>query len=296
MRTKSTEIIEGYPDLIICSDIHLREDTPISRVDDFWEAQWRKIDFISGLQKKYNCPVVHGGDLFHHWKPSPFLLSKAMEHLPDNFYTIYGQHDLPQHNLELAYKSGINTLERAGKIKVLKTCHFGQEPSKASLFLPISEISILVWHTFNYQGKMPWPDCPAPTASRLLKKYPEYDLIITGDNHQSFVEKYENRILVNPGSLMRTTADQIDAKPAVYLYFSKSNSVKQVYLPVKKDVISREHIERKEARDNRLSAFIKKLNADWEADISFEENITRILQTDKVSENVKKIVNRAVFE
>jgi predicted phosphodiesterase len=291
MRTKSTNIIEGTPDLIICSDIHLREDIPVSRTDDFWAAQWKKLDFISNLQKKYNCSVIHGGDLFHHWKPSPFLISKAIQHLPDKFLTIYGQHDLPQHNLELAYKCGINTLEKAGKIKILNGCHFGQEPTDSNSTPPI-----LVWHTFNYQGKLPWPDCPASTASKLLKKYPQFDLIITGDNHQSFVEELNGRILVNPGSMMRTTADQIDFRPSVYLYYSKSNSVKRVYLPIEADVISREHITRKEERDNRLESFISKLNTDWEADVSFEENVTRMMEENKTKEAIKKIVNQAVFE
>jgi N-acetylmuramoyl-L-alanine amidase len=41
------------------------------------------------LQEKHQCPVFHAGDLFDYWKPSPWLISKAIEHLPDKFYTIY---------------------------------------------------------------------------------------------------------------------------------------------------------------------------------------------------------------
>lgn len=293
MRGKTENILE-QPSLIICSDIHLREDVPVCRTDDFWEAQWRKLDFISELQRKYNCSVIHGGDLFHHWKPSPFLISKAIEHLPYDFWTIYGQHDLPQHNLEMAYKCGINTLVKAGKLQLLNGCHFGQEPERASLLY--SDTKILVWHTYNYQGKEPWPGCEALTSSKLLKKHPEYDLIITGDNHQSFVEEYNGRILINPGSMMRTTADQIDFKPCVYLYFHKSNTVKKVYLPIEPDVITRDHIERIEERNNRLESFISRLNTDWEAEVGFEENVIRLLKENNIKESVKEIVNRAVFE
>jgi len=85
--------------------MHLREDTPTCFIGDFQKEQWTAMDFISDLQEKYDCAVIHAGDLFHHWKPSPWLLSMAIQHLPKVFYTIYGQHDLPQHNTELMSKS-----------------------------------------------------------------------------------------------------------------------------------------------------------------------------------------------
>ena len=105
------------PSTILASDFHLREDHPVCRTDDFWQAQWKKVDFVSELQEKYDCPVLHAGDLFDFWKPSPYLLTETIKHLPNKFFTVYGQHDLPQHNLKLAYKCGINTLAEAGKLK-----------------------------------------------------------------------------------------------------------------------------------------------------------------------------------
>ena len=61
-RTKQTQT---NIDAILTGDWHLREDTPICRTDDFQTAQWEKVRIISDLQKKYNCPVIHSGDLFH---------------------------------------------------------------------------------------------------------------------------------------------------------------------------------------------------------------------------------------
>ena len=250
--------------------------------------------------------MIHGGDLFDHWKPSPHLLSETIKHLPEQFYTIYGQHDLPQHNLELAHKCGINCLSEAKKLTIMTECHFGQFPEKGSIShikestKPIYNLDsykkILVWHTFNFQGKLPWPGCEALPASKLLKKYPEYDLIVTGDNHQSFVEEYEGRLCVNPGSMMRMTADQADFKPSVYLWYAETNTVKRVYLPIEPDVISREHIDRQRERDDRLDAFVGRLNTEWEAEVSFEENVTRMIKENKVSEAIEKIVEKAVFE
>ena len=297
------------PNAILTGDWHLREDQPTCRTDDFWKTQWKKVDFIKHLQEKYNCPVLHAGDLFNHWKPSPRLLSETILRLPKHFYTIYGNHDLPQHNLDLAYKCGINTLERAGVLAVLDECHWNQEPKYGSFHkekIDVTCISdsfpryihygsnILVWHVMNYQGKKPWPGCIDPSAASLLRKQPQYDLILTGHNHKPFVEKHEGRLLVNPGSITRQATDQIDHKPRVYLWYAKTNTVEPIYLPIEQDVISREHIDKISEREDRIDAFISKLDNDWEAGVSFEENLERFEKTNQVRQSVIQIVHKAV--
>jgi len=281
------------PSCVLTSDWHLREDQPVCRTDNHETAQWVKVDFIKALQKKYNCPIFHSGDLFNHWKPSPHLLSKTIEHLPDQFWTIYGNHDQPQHNMELVYKSGINTLLTAGKLKLIHTCHWGEEPEEASLSFP-NDRNVLVWHIMTYQAKTPWPGCVDPMAGKLLRKYPEYSLILTGHNHKSFVEQYEGRLLVNPGSLTRHDADQINHKPRVYLWYAETNTVEPVYLPIEDNVISREHIETVKKRNNRIDAFISQLDSEWEAAVSFEENLKRFFSHNEVRKSIKDIVMNSI--
>ena len=147
-----------------------------------------------------------------------------------------------------------------------------------------------------WQGKRPWPGCTDPSAVAVLKKYPEYDLILTGDNHKPFTEEYEGRLLVNPGSITRQSADQIDHTPRVYLYYASTNTVRPVFLPVQegKEVISRDHIDRKEERTERISTFISRLGGEWEAGLSFEENLKRFFESNKVLDSVKQIVWDAV--
>ena len=285
------------PDAILCSDIHLREDQPTCRTDNYQMAQLKKLEFIKHLQVHHDCAVLHAGDLFHHWKPSPHLLSMTIKYLPAKFHTIYGQHDLPQHNFDLRHKSGIHTLETDGTLEVLDECHFGEEPKDDSLtFAPGVPYTrdILVWHVMNYQGKKLWPGQIDPTATKLLRKYPQYDLIVTGDNHKPFVEEYEGRLLVNPGSMMRMTADQIDHRPRVYLWYADTNTVEPVYLPIEDGVITREHIERTEQRNERIDAFISRLEGDWEANVGFEENLERFAKSNKVRESVMNIVYKAI--
>jgi DNA repair exonuclease SbcCD nuclease subunit len=291
-------------DFILTSDWHLRESTPRCRTDDFWEAQWKKVQFVSALQAEHECPVLHSGDLFHHWKPSPHLLTTAIEKLPNDFFTIYGQHDLPQHNWELRYKSGIHTLERAGRITVIESHEYVELPAggptigiegcswKQEPYLP--DCSILLWHKMVWQGKRLWPGQTDPSAVAILKKYKDYDLILTGDNHKPFVEEYQGRLLVNPGSLMRQSASQVDHLPRVYLYYGDTNTVEPVYIPIESDVVSRAHLERSEERDNRISAFIEKIKGDWDTELDFEANLEKFFKTHDISDPVKEICNKAL--
>lgn len=282
-------------DLILTSDWHLRETTPVCRIDNFWETQWQKVEFVGKLATAHGCPVVHAGDLFHHWKPSPNLIRMAIKHLPTQFYTIYGQHDLPQHNWDLREKSGIATLDEARRVKVLDNCHWGQDPVLEEYpSIAMANRHILVWHKMVWQGKRLWPGQKDPSAVNILRKYPNYDLIVTGDNHIPFVEHYEGRILVNPGSLTRQDADQIDHKPRVYLYYADSNTVVPVYIPIDNSVVQRDHIDDKAEREGRLEAYISRLNQEWTIDLSFERNLDEFFRANKIREDIQKLIYSAI--
>ena len=295
--------ISQHPDLpsvpptaILTSDWHLRETQPPCRTDNFWGAQWKKVAFISFLQKKYDCPVVHAGDLFHHWKPSPYLLSMAMEYLPKKFFTVYGNHDLPQHNLDLAHKSGIHALEKAGKLTVLPKGHVGQAVPLTTL-TDYGLKGLIVWHKFVWvgMGKLPWPGCTAPRAEDVLRKLKHVKAILTGDNHQCFcMQDEKGRWLINPGSLTRQTVDQIDHKPTVFLWYGKSNKIVPVELPIEKDVISRDHIKIEQEKNRYLEDFVKRLSNDWNAGVSFETNLKKFFETNDIRQPVQDVVWWAV--
>ena len=282
-------------DLILCSDFHLRETVPQCRTDDFWETQWEKVVFIRTLQQEHNCPVLMAGDLFHHWKPSPNLLSYAYDILPRDFHCVYGQHDLPQHNWQNREKSGMHNLATVGAVTLLDGAHWGDDPELLTYpSFEIEDRKILVWHRMIWQGKRLWPGQTDPSSVAVLKKYPEYDLVLTGDNHKAFTEEYKGRLLVNPGSLTRQTAGQIDFKPRVYLYSADDNTARPVYLPIPNDAITRVHIDRSDERDGRIQAFVDKLSGEYEVTMSFEANLEQFFKTNNTLASVKNIVYHAI--
>ena len=279
------------PTAILTSDWHLREDTPICYTGNFQKEQWNAVDFISKLQSQYNCPVICAGDLLHHWKSSPWLLSMAIEHLPNKLYVCLGQHDLPTHSFELYHKSGVYTLERAGILTLLNGTHWEQEPIElAHSTLPSD---ILVWHHLTYLTK-PFPGATGGMAEGILRKYNQFRLVITGDNHQSFTVEYQGRRLVNPGSLTRQTADQANFQPRVALWYAEDNSIQWVNLPIQEGVISREHIEVKEQRDARIDAFVSRLDGDYAVELSFEDNLESFFKVNNTRDSIKQIIYKSL--
>lgn len=293
-------------DAIICSDLHLTEQTPICRTDDYIRAQRNKLNFISDLQKQYKCPVLCAGDIFDHWKPSPWLISFALQHLPDQLIAIPGQHDLPHHNLELIEKSGFWALMQAERILyrikifnklgfALYALPFGMKVPEKSPIEDVKDKKILMLHQLTWQ-KEPWTGAdPKVNARKLLKDNPDFDLIITGDNHQAFTEEYEGRLLINPGSMMRSTADQIDFRPRVYLWEAESKTAEIVYLPIESGVVTREHLEKKAEHEHRMDAFIELIQSEeFEIGVSFEENVKHVLKTGNINQAVQAKVLEAL--
>ena len=290
------------PSAILTADKHLREDIPVCRTDDYVQAQWDKIQFENQLAEKYGCPILDAGDVFNKWKPSPWLIREAVERLGGNRITIPGNHDLPNHSLESYEKSGLSVLESVDIYTVLKNnCLKEKEFNVCGISYGQAgnwnraddNKSILLLHQMVWQGKkLPYPGAEneGNEVTELLKKYPEFDLIVTGHNHQTFVQEYKGRLLVNPGSMMRSTTDQMDFKPSLFLWYADTNKVEQVFYPIKQGVITREHIEKREEQDARLQAFVQGLKQDAEIGLGFERNLEQFMNKNNISAAVKEKV------
>jgi len=298
---------EQTPDAILCSDLHLREDTPTCRTDDYWKAQWGKVQWLRKLSLRHNCPILCAGDIFHHWKPSPYLIRMAHVFLP-KMMVVAGQHDLPQHNLGLLEKSGLGVLEKTGKVYfpapldrtiegypygIIQGFSYGEELKPAK---PPYRIAIV--HRFTWKGKPPWPGAPEEgNVKRVMKELRGFVLIVTGDNHIPFEKRNDQgQLLVNPGSMMRMTADQADHHPRVYLWYARKNQIIPKYYPIEEGVICRKHLDEKTERDKRMDAYVSRLREDVEISLSFEQNIEEFMRKNKINKHIQRIVWKALEE
>lgn len=305
------------PDAILTSDWHIRSDSPIARTDNYCEAMFGKLSFIIDLAQKHDCPILLAGDLGHRPGPRnwPFqLLYWCMTTLPQaEIIAIAGQHDLPGHQLDLFNESGMGILRKGGAISFIQSpASFPQQGDKIhfelhpfSFGVPISKPTnehcpvprIAVTHQMIIQDRELWPGQKAPKGHEILKKYPQYNLILSGDNHNAFTAEYEGRWLVNPGSLMRAHADQVDHKPRVYLWYADTNEIEKVYIPIQQDVLSREHIEKKNHRESRFQSFVKQTEKTWnkgELSLSFKNNMEIFFSKNRLRKPVKTKIIKAM--
>ena len=329
MKRNRPPIVFKKADAILSADWHIRPDTPTCRTDNFFTAQEKKIDFIFALANKNDCPILVAGDLGHKplnngwptWLLEWFI--KKVKTAKVDIIIIPGQHDLPNHRLDLFPISGIGVLEAAGIIKIIGVitvnneilgCHLYPKSTEKYGFkivpfpygTPIKPLGqdidyempnismIAMTHQMVIEDNVSWPGQQASTGYALLKQFPEYDLILSGDNHIPFTAEYEGRILVNPGSIMRTTADQVNYTPRIYLWYANENRVESVYLPIEQDVISRTHIEIAEKRDKRMEAYAIRAREDVEIELSYPDNLTRYFNKHRTQGRVKTKVWEAV--
>jgi len=302
------------PNAIITADIHLRDTIPICRTDDFWEAQAKKIKKLCDVQKEFgDIPILDGGDLFHKWASSPYLEAWAIKNLPENIFTVPGNHEMPSHNLNLMSKSSLSVLEAAGKLEVLTDKHHIMKDINIVGFpygvdikeylnndnfeLDLDDICINVALIHQYVDKegTPWFDNKAMSADELLDLLPQFDLIITGHNHKNFLFKRGDQLLVNTGSMMRTTTTQKDYCPLFYLWYANSNTVEAIPYPIETDVISIEHIQKEKQKEERYNSFINKLNDNYDIELSFEKNLEKHFKHNIIRKPVEAIIRESMI-
>lgn len=301
--------VQQKPLAILTADWHLRHDNPICRTDDFQKEQFRKILFIQSVQKRLGYPpILHAGDLFNKHTVPLWFLHKTINHFLriKKFYTIIGNHDVPGHNVKDIDKSALGIMEAAGVVRVL---YLAKEIDRDTVVFPVNwgesiydyndDIKqlqddgnnvIVLAHEMTYYVKAPFPGCDADSSSMILKKSPA-DVIVTGHNHQSFMAvSRDDKILINPGSLMRQTASQETHRPAIFI-LNRDYTVERVEIPIAKGVITRDHIKgKKEEKDN----FIASLEYESDEGLDFENEVESVMKEVKARPLTKKEVFKAI--
>jgi DNA repair exonuclease SbcCD nuclease subunit len=297
-------------DAILCADLHIREDQPLCRTDDYWEAQDKKLKWLFNLKKIHNCPILAAGDIFHDWKPKDVkngykFIAWCNENISD-IIVIAGQHDTPNHNVELIEKSAIYACKKINLIgKGFAWRHFDNFSVRG--FTWGAEItngtkmdyhSAVLIHTYINTPNNKNEHIDGEDADKILDTLSNFDLVVSGDNHIPFVHKNKRgQILVNPGSMMRMKADQIDHKPRVYLWNAVANEVVPSYFPIEEGVVTRKHIEKKKAKDGKIDSFVQMAKkGNTEVSASFQENMKKHLNKNKARKNVENLIYKCMEE
>jgi len=263
------------------------------------------VDFIFNLAEENAIPIFVAGDLGHRPQWPNWLLEKfinKMNQYSANIILCFGQHDIPQHNVELISTSAVGVLLESHYVisaeywdeQYVAAFHYG-ERIKKSIPPKGEKVEMALAHQMVVENQPDdYPGQVADNAKSLLKRFPQYRLILCGDNHKPFVVEHEGRILVNPGSMMRSTADQTDHKPRVYLW--DGEVVEPVYLPIEEGVISREHIDISKERDGRITAYVDRLKTNYEIGLDFKKNMVEHFKANRTRKEIEGRVWGAMEE
>lgn len=241
---------------IATADVHLSLIPPTARSAELnWlecmDRQWRE---VKALQRQHSptmgepLPVLIAGDIFDDGYKrdgsavAPELINLAIGMLPDRIYAVYGNHDLPGHNVENLRKSAYMTLVKAGKmidLKPGKPVEVEGLPTPLRLrgfpygteLQPLEKhatdaffIDVAVVHRYCWvKGKGDHPKAKEEDrAKNLLASLAGFDVAVFGDNHIPFAFHQ----IANCGGFYRRTTLEREHEPSVWLIHTDGTVVR----------------------------------------------------------------------
>lgn len=273
--------------LLIGSDFHLREDTPICRDPQIWVPLQRKavrFFFQTAKERKVDRAGITG-DTFHRSHVHPKMLSMLLAELLDagiDLSLIAGNHDVPYHVIEDAEASTFGNLWALTKMRgsPVKTFddigawyHFSEVAKLKDQTGRDPSIVFLHELTFSMDSTRPGPVKDSSfIADDLFDLFPAARFIITGDNHQHFSVQKGERFVISPGCLLRQDADEINGQSGFYFIDTDLGVVE--FIPVPDDeLVDNSHLIAEKARDERVEAFITSLESNAEVSLDFLFNL-----------------------
>jgi len=266
--------------MLIIGDTHLREDSPRCRTDDYLAAQWRKLDFIMETAKSRKVKaILHAGDLVHICKnrTTSTFLSEIIDRLKSSIPILLkpGNHDCPNHREDKILDGRLSAI-LSGVPNLSIGCPEGVEM-----------LHTFVWHPDD----RPSEKIPGESADEILDRT-KAQLVITGDNHQSFVFEREPRLLVNPGSMMRMTSIQAAFRPTIYHW--DGSSVHAIRIPIEKGVVLEDAKEEGDEMDDRMDRFISKMEKSGRIVMDYRTNMREYLGANPTNSRVSSLIWEAI--
>lgn len=296
--------------LLLTGDWQVRDDVPLCRTDNYFEAMERKMNWIvdAAIEHKVRA-VLHSGDLFDRGRPMQaqlleILVMRVLRKLSDAgiaFLAVPGNHDLPYHQLNEVHRSSFGVIADTGLMEDI-TGRVEQLGEGVSVFgaawtqdlptaFPDPEASFRIglWHVgVNMPGEEDL------STAEMFTDFPEYDLIVTGHNHQYIAERHDAgthiQEIVNPGSMMRENIDQIDFTPSVTIFDTEALQHERLFIPIGQGVISREHKDAQVEKDEKIAAVVESMRGEYEIGLGFEANLEAHLKANPVNSETERII------
>jgi len=295
--------------LLITGDWHLRLQKPRLRKDEsYLQTQIDKATQILSIADKNNCNfILQPGDFFDgHDTPFTVLTKFTRLFLKSGkiILTIQGQHDQRHHTRQID-STPLGVIDASNTIHLLKSnkpfVGKGIDFYSAGWREEIPEIkhsdkfNVLLTHRMVIKSDKLWNSQKSYDIARGLLKHNDFDLIVSGDNHSTFTEKGNDKLLVNCGSLLRTRIDQEKHKPCVYVFDTETKDLEQIYLDIvpANKIFDLDVKEREKSRNEKLESFINGLDeADIESmDLNFSEILYSFIEKAGCDSSIKTLAD-----
>jgi len=283
----------------LLGDIHARSRAPAGRKDDWFNVQLSKFNEALDYFKDNGCMfVLQPGDFFDSPKPVNQVLSAYIMALREHgmiLLAVLGQHDTYYHDVVNKERTALHVLQSAGVAKILESKPFAYEnvqiygsswEQKPPAMRRRSEgvTKILVAH--SHIGNHPlWPGHILPSPHKYASNNPGFDLILLGDYHYRFVERFGKRDytnVVNMGCLMRMRNTPMDRehKPAVGIYDTADRQVEPIHMLSIEDadVVFKKATETEAEVAPMLEEFLARLSSTGKLGTSFWDNLQAIIK------------------
>lgn len=296
----------------ILGDLHIRSSKPTCRKDNYYEKQFEKLSQAFDTFVDNECRfIIQPGDFFNNYGKDPYsivydaIAFLMLYRIP--VYLVFGQHDVKFHNTSLT-DIPIQILNKTNLVHKLdytptspaqymnEIIHvYGSNwneswPEKLTRTRKEST-KILVTHEMIIKSKKLWPGQTDYKIARKICDDSKFDLIVSGDNHQSF--SYKNR-LINCGSLMRMREDQWDHKPIYGIYDTQTKELVAHNYDIDDPVLVIEKNERKGDKDEeekKRKIFANDLRHSIDkSEMNFRNNVHTVMKRKRVRNRTKEII------
>jgi len=289
----------------ILGDLHLRSTKPINRIDNFYYAQFNKLQQAFTVFEQHGChAILQPGDFFNNYGNDSYeLLFDVICFLKKQtipIYCVLGQHDVRFHNLEIK-NTPIQILNEMGLVHIINEVKalsnnvfiYGKSWGEAipKIAFNNNKTNILLTHLMVIKNKKVWEGQKEYSTTKFMKKR-GFHFCICGDNHNAFIDGG----VINCGSLTRMSIDQMDHTPLYGIIDTDSLSLNMKHYDIapSSDVFCQDVVEEKREKIKENS-FVANLNADFAGEVSYRDNINYFLKQKRQRKRVKEIIEESLI-
>jgi DNA repair protein SbcD/Mre11 len=267
------------------TDTHFRSERPAHRIDDIYKNQFEELGEVSNLVLEHDVDfIVHGGDVFHHNRPSHELVRDLIgwaRYTNVPIYVVPGNHDLSGYNPNSISSVGLGVLFESELFIQLDEKVFAEEKVYFKGVLPEVQphndeynldgrwdghTRIIVSHNYISPTPLMFPYLPTKEVKTNAH------LFLLGHLHEPSDVTIGNTRFINPGALARWGIDEANRIPTVLLIEIENGKIDVQHIPLScakkaEEIFDLTKVGAQKEKEDQLKSFMESLE-----NTSFETN------------------------